>query len=107
MDIFPYRKEFLDILLVVQWVKDLALSLLWLGLQLWQEFDPWPQIFYMWWQVGREGVQGQKKKGVVKRVVKNRCTLGINCTRYTLVMEYTYGNYAVMVKNFLKERLIK
>ena len=28
--------------LVVQWVKDLVLSLQWLGLLLWHEFDPWP-----------------------------------------------------------------
>ena len=28
--------------LVTQWVKDLALSLLWLWLLLWHVLDPWP-----------------------------------------------------------------
>ena len=32
---------------MVQQVKDLALSLLWLGLLLWHGFDPWPRSFYM------------------------------------------------------------
>ena len=27
---------------LIQWVKDLALSLLWLRLLLWHGFDPWP-----------------------------------------------------------------
>ena len=29
---------------MAQWVKDLALSLLWLWLQLWCEFLPWPWL---------------------------------------------------------------
>ena len=29
-----------------QWVKDLALSLLWLRLPLWHRFDPWPPNFH-------------------------------------------------------------
>ena len=33
--------------LVVQWVKELALSLLWLGLLLWIGLDPWPGNIYM------------------------------------------------------------
>ena len=33
--------------LVVQWVKDLALSLQQLRLLLWCGFDPWPGNFYM------------------------------------------------------------
>ena len=32
---------------VVQQVKDLALSLLWLWLQLWHVFDLWPRNFHM------------------------------------------------------------
>ena len=32
---------------MVQWVMDLALSLLWLGLLLWRGFDPWPWTFCM------------------------------------------------------------
>ena len=31
----------------MQWVRDPALSLQWLGRQLWHEFDPWPGNFYM------------------------------------------------------------
>ena len=30
---------------MAQWVKDLALSLLWLWLSLWCGFDPWPENF--------------------------------------------------------------
>ena len=32
---------------VAQWVKDLALSLLWLWLQLWHRFHPWPGNFHL------------------------------------------------------------
>ena len=32
---------------MAQWVKDLVLSLLWLGLQLLHMFDPWPGSFCM------------------------------------------------------------
>ena len=34
---------------MVQWVKDLALSVQQLGLLLWLGFDPWPRNFYMPW----------------------------------------------------------
>ena len=34
---------------MAQWVKDLALSLLWLWLQLWHRFDPRPGNFCMPW----------------------------------------------------------
>ena len=34
---------------VAQWVKDAALSLLWLRPLLWQGFDPWPGNFHMPW----------------------------------------------------------
>ena len=34
-----------EVPLVTWQVKDLALSLLWHGLQLWHRFDPWPQNF--------------------------------------------------------------
>ena len=43
-------KKFLFwISLVVQGVKDLALSLQWLGLLLWYRFDPWNRNFDMLW----------------------------------------------------------
>ena len=41
--------------LMAHWVRDLALSQLWLQLQLWQGFDPWPRNFHMLW------VQPKKK----------------------------------------------
>ena len=34
---------------MAQWVKDLALSLLWLGSLLWHKFDPWPWNLHMPW----------------------------------------------------------
>ena len=41
---------------MVQWVKDLALSLQCLGLLLWRGFSPWPKNFHML------QVWGRKKK---------------------------------------------
>ena len=32
---------------MAQQVKDLVLSMLWLGLLLWCTFDPWPRNFHM------------------------------------------------------------
>ena len=34
---------------MAQWVKDPALSLLWLGSLLWCSFSPWPRNFSMLW----------------------------------------------------------
>ena len=34
---------------MAQWVKDLALSLQWLGPLLWCGFNPWPRNFHMPW----------------------------------------------------------
>ena len=42
----PQLKNFRSSL-VAQQVKDLAWSLLWLGLLLWLGFDPWPGNFHM------------------------------------------------------------
>ena len=39
----------MGISLVAQQVKDLMLSLQWLGLLLWHGFDPWPGNFHMPW----------------------------------------------------------
>ena len=42
---------------MAQWVKDPALSLLWLRLPLQRGFDPWPGNFHMlqvWWKKGKE-----------------------------------------------------
>lgn len=73
----------------VQWVKDLALSLEWLGLLLWHRFDPWPGNFHVPW--------GWPKKFCFKSKIKNSleyrllvyvlCSLHIACVpticRYT------------------------
>ena len=40
--------------LVAQQAKDLPLSLLWLGLQLWHGFNPWPRNFHMPWAWPKE-----------------------------------------------------
>ena len=41
---------------VAQQVKDLALSLQWLGLLLWCEFNPWPGAFLHAAESEKEGV---------------------------------------------------
>ena len=51
--------------LEAQWVKDLVLSLLWLGSQLWYEFDPWPGNFMM---------QDGKKKCVKIFLLSRMCS---------------------------------
>ena len=45
-------------------VKDLASSLLWLGLLLWRGFSLWPENFYvLWaWPKGRGGRKSKAKK---------------------------------------------
>ena len=48
-DFFPLKKFFLGSSLLVQWVKDLSLSLLWLRSLLWRVFNPWPGNFQMPW----------------------------------------------------------
>ena len=52
------KKELILSSLVAQWVKDLAVSVMWLGSVLWHgpRFDPWPGNFCMLW------VQPKKKK---------------------------------------------
>ena len=44
--------------LVVQWVRDPALSPQWLGSLLWCRFDPWPRKFYMPWAWPEKKVEG-------------------------------------------------
>ena len=41
---------------LAQWVKDLALSLLWLWLQLWCRFDPWPRNFCLLWVLPKKKI---------------------------------------------------
>ena len=48
------------------WVKDLALSLLWLGSQLWRGLDPWPGNFHMPW-TWQKKKEGRKEKGKKER----------------------------------------
>ena len=47
---------------MVQWVKDLALPLLWLGLLLWHGFHPWPGNFHMPPPGGEAKTNKQTKK---------------------------------------------
>ena len=47
---------------MAQWVKNLALSLLWLGSLLWHRFNPWPRHFHMPWVQ----LQIKKKMKLVK-----------------------------------------
>ena len=48
---------------MAQWVKDLALSLLWLQSLLWHRFDPWPGNFHMplaW--PGKKKIEREKER---------------------------------------------
>ena len=50
--------------LVAQWVKDLTLSLQWLGSLLWLGFDPWPGNSHMpqvWQKKKKKNAQGEWK----------------------------------------------
>ena len=58
--------------LVVQWVKDLVLSLLWLGSLQWRVFDPGPWNFHM-------------PRGVAKNKVKRKRSLKIKKISYVVV----------------------
>ena len=48
--------------LVAKQVKDPVLPLLWLWLQLWCRFDPWPRNFHMLWGVAKKTKTKQKQK---------------------------------------------
>ena len=51
---------------MAQWLKALALSLLWLGLLLWHGFDLWPRSFHM--------LQGQQKNKTKTKNNNNKKT---------------------------------
>lgn len=52
-----------SISLTAQQGKDLMFSLLWLWLELWCVFDPWPWIFHMQWALKKK----KKKESMLKR----------------------------------------
>ena len=56
---------------MAQWVKDLALSLLWLGLLLLPDFNSWPRNFCMG-QAGMAKKQNETHTHTTKRQVKNK-----------------------------------
>ena len=58
---------------MAQWVKDLALSLLWFRLLLWCQFDSWPRNFHMLWTQLKKKKKKKKKKGEIYHVSKYRC----------------------------------
>ena len=47
---------------MVQWVKDLALSPLWLWLQLQSIFEPWPRNFHMLQEQPKKKKEKKKKR---------------------------------------------
>ena len=48
---------------MAQWVKDPALSLLWLWFQLWHRFNSWPREFcILWVQQNKQTNKHLKKK---------------------------------------------
>ena len=48
---------------MVQWVKDLALPLLWLGPLLGHVFDPWPRNVCMLWVQGKKEKERKRERG--------------------------------------------
>ena len=63
--------------LVVQWIKDPVLSLLWLRLQLWFGFSPWPMNFHTPWV---QPLKKLKKKILYKRTSINKICVNKNNT---------------------------
>ena len=61
---------------VVQWVKDLALSLQQLWSLLWHKFDPWPKNFHM------PQVQAKTKQNKTRKR-KKRCLIDFNFVTFT------------------------
>ena len=57
--------------LVVQWVKDLTLSLQWLESLLWRRFDPWLRNFYVpqMWQKNKAKNKNQSNKKEQRQAV--------------------------------------
>ena len=70
--------------LVVQCVKDPALSLLWLRSLLWREFDPWPGNFHML------QIWPKKKKGETKDIFCNTNSRSILYAFYFFCIPFTY-----------------
>ena len=58
---------------MAQWVKDLALSLQWLGLLLWHKFDPWPRELPH--ALGSAKKKKSPKGGGLKIIFSSRLTL--------------------------------
>ena len=61
--------------LLVQWVKDLALSLQQLCLLLWCGFDPWPGNFYMQQVLHKETKTNTKPIHYTDSILKQLCDL--------------------------------
>ena len=59
--------------LVLHWVKDLVISLPWLGLPSWRGFNPWPGHFHKPWEK-------RKKKGGGNSWSPHCGTVGTNST---------------------------
>ena len=55
--------------LVAQWVKDLALSLLWLGSLMWCGFHPWPGNFCTLWEQPKKKKKKKEKKEKEKKAL--------------------------------------
>ena len=58
---------------MARWVKDPALSLLWLWLLLWQGFDPWSRNFHM------PRARSETNKMIGHRI-PHHCPLHLSCT---------------------------
>ena len=64
--------------LVVQQVKDLALSLQQLGLLLWHGFDPWLGNFQTYWAQTKKKKRKRKRKKKKEKKIIPALTLAIN-----------------------------
>ena len=73
---------------MVQCVKNLALSLQWLGLLLWCGFDPWPKNFHM--------PQAQPKK-------RERASARARTNQTKICLEYNHPEYEMQTGHMAKQ----
>ena len=64
---------------MAQWVKGLALSLLWFWLPLWYGFDTWPSMLW---------AQPKKKKKEISCLISSTCNNNLYFLNYCIYLYY-------------------